>query len=64
MEGREVVVKFTTADSSQTLRGTLDNADDARFTVQTDSGPHELSYDDVINAKTVFRWEKTPKPGH
>lgn len=62
--GREVVVKFTTAGSSETYRGTLDDADDARFTVQTDSGPQEVSYDDVISAKTVFRWEKTPKPGH
>jgi ribosome maturation factor RimP len=62
--GREVVVKTTAGDSKQTYQGTLDEADDQRFTVQTDSGPHELSYDDVISAKTVFRWEKAPKPGH
>jgi ribosome maturation factor RimP len=62
--GREVVVKASTAGSSQTYRGTLDEADDASFTVQTESGPREVSYDDVISAKTVFRWEKTPKPGH
>jgi ribosome maturation factor RimP len=62
--GREVVVKTTAGDSKQTYQGTLDEADDQRFTVQTDSGPQEVSYDDVISAKTVFRWEKAPKPGH
>ena len=62
--GREVVVKTTAGDSKQTYQGTLDEADDQRFTLQTDSGPQEVSYDDVISAKTVFRWEKAPKPGH
>ena len=62
--GREVVVKTTAGESKQTYQGTLDEADDLRFTVQTDSGPQEVSYDDVISAKTVFRWEKAPKPGH
>lgn len=62
--GREVVVKTTAGDAKQTYRGTLDEADDLSFTVLTESGPREVSYDDVMSAKTVFRWEKTPKPGH
>lgn len=62
--GREVVVKTTAGDTNATYRGTLDEADDLRFTVQTESGPQEVSYDNVISAKTVFVWEKAPKPGH
>ncbi|HET9259117.1 MAG TPA: ribosome maturation factor RimP [Acidimicrobiia bacterium] len=62
--GREVVVKTTAGDAKQTYRGTLNEADDLSFTVLTESGPREVSYDDVMSAKTVFRWEKTPKPGH
>jgi ribosome maturation factor RimP len=61
--GREVVVK-TSGDTTNTYRGTLKTADEATFTVEADEGSATVSYDDVLSAKTVFRWEKAPKPGH
>jgi len=62
--GREVVVKTAAAEERATLRGTITDADDSRFTVASENGPITVSYDDVVSAKTVFRWEKAPKPGH
>ncbi|MFZ0012630.1 MAG: ribosome maturation factor RimP [Acidimicrobiia bacterium] len=61
--GREVVVK-TAGDTKTTYRGTLKTADEATFTVEAEQGPATVAYDDVASAKTVFRWEKAPKPGH
>ena len=62
--GREVVVKAAGAEHNATHRGVLTDADDRGFIVETEQGPVEISYEDVISAKTVFRWEKAPKPGH
>jgi ribosome maturation factor RimP len=61
--GREVVVKAAGSDDKTTYRGTLTDADDNRFTVVADQGPVTVAYEDVVSAKTVFRWEKSPKPG-
>ncbi|HUG09271.1 MAG TPA: ribosome maturation factor RimP [Acidimicrobiia bacterium] len=61
--GREVVIKTARADQKSTYRGTLTDADDSRLTVVSEQGPVTVPYDDVISAKTVFRWEKAPKPG-
>jgi ribosome maturation factor RimP len=61
--GREVVVKIAEGAGKATYRGTLTDADEARFTVKADQGPVTVPYDDVVSAKTVFRWEKAPKPG-
>jgi ribosome maturation factor RimP len=62
--GREVVVKATGDASNSTHRGVLTSADERDFTVESENGPVKVPYDDVISAKTVFRWEKAPKPGH
>ncbi|HEX6286954.1 MAG TPA: ribosome maturation factor RimP [Acidimicrobiia bacterium] len=62
--GREVVVKTTVDDHKATYRGTLTTAGENTFTVDSEQGVTEVPYDDVISAKTVFRWEKAPKPGH
>jgi len=62
--GREVVIKTERADLKATYRGTLADADDSSITVDAEQGPVTVSYEDVISAKTVFRWEKAPKPGH
>jgi hypothetical protein len=32
--------------------------------VGADTGPVTVAYEEVVSAKTVFRWEKAPKPGH
>lgn len=62
--GREVVVKTSIADTKTTYRGTLTEVGDDTFTVDSDQGVNEVPYDDVISARTIFRWEKAPKPGH
>lgn len=61
--GREVVVKTARAEQKATVRGTLTDADESRFVVEGEQGPVTVAYDDVVSARTVFRWEKTPKPG-
>jgi ribosome maturation factor RimP len=62
--GREVVVKIVDGDTKTTIRGTLADAGDDSFTIEADSGSTVVNYEDVLTAKTVFRWEKAPKPGH
>lgn len=57
--GREVVVK--TADG--TVRGVLTKVGEATFEVNTQDGPATLPYKGVVSARTVFRWERAPKPG-
>lgn len=62
--GREVAIKVAADEANATHRGALVDAGDSGFTVDTEQGPVAISYEDVISAKTVFRWEKAPKPGH
>jgi len=61
--GREVVVKAVSTEDKSTYRGVLADSNDSGFTVDSEDGPVQISYEDVISAKTVFRWEKAPKPG-
>lgn len=62
--GREVVIKSTGAENKATHRGLLVDSDESGLTLDTEEGPVSIQYEDVISAKTVFRWEKAPKPGH
>jgi ribosome maturation factor RimP len=62
--GREVVVKMESEGQKSTVRGILAGVGDSTFEVDTETGPTEVAYADVTTAKTVFRWEKAPKPGH
>lgn len=62
--GREVVVKVKEGDSTNSLAGQLTSADDQMFNVEEAQGPRVVRYQDVISARTVFRWKKPPKPGH
>ncbi|HEY7564243.1 MAG TPA: hypothetical protein VIA81_04895 [Acidimicrobiia bacterium] len=57
--GREVTVKTATG----TIRGELAAAGTSGFEVNTAEGPREIAFADVISARTVFRWEKAPRPG-
>ncbi len=58
--GREVVVKTATS----TVRGLLTAAGEDGFTLQPDNSDGvELAYESVASARTVFRWERAPKPG-
>lgn len=62
--GREVVVKARRPDGRVfSGRGVIAAADDTGVTVDVDGAPHRYPYEDVISARTVFRWEPTPKPG-
>jgi len=62
--GREVVVKVADGDKKATLRGVLSDAGESSFTVESGDERSVVNYEDVLAAKTVFRWEKAPKPGH
>lgn len=62
--GREVVVKIANGDSKTTIRGTLAEAGEDSFTIEAEGGETVVDYADVLTAKTVFRWEQAPKPGH
>ncbi len=62
--GREVVVKLQRKGQKETLRGILAEAGDDSFVVESDGERIVVEYPEVVTAKTVFRWEKAPKPGH
>jgi hypothetical protein len=62
--GREVVVKVAAGDTKATLRGVLTDVGEHSFTVESGDERSVVDYEDVLTAKTVFRWEKAPKPGH
>lgn len=62
--GREVAAKVTRDGVTETLRGTIERADEEGFTVRGDQGETPVAYEDVVSARTVFRLEKAPKPGH
>ena len=61
--GREVTVKVRRDDETRTVKGTITDADSDGFRLRTESGDEAFGYDSVVSAKTVFRWEKSPKPG-
>jgi ribosome maturation factor RimP len=62
--GREVAVKVDEGGSSRSIRGNLSGADEHNFTVDTETGVVVVPYTDVLSARTIFRLEKAPKPGH
>ena len=62
--GREVKVKTAVPVSGATVHeGLLDGVDEDGIVVQLNGGPRRISFDDVASARTVFTWEKPPKPG-
>lgn len=63
-KGREVVTKVKHGEAKQTLRGNIVEAGETSFTIEGEKGRTVVDYEDVISARTVFRWEKAPKPGH
>lgn len=62
--GREVAVKWDRDGQTETLRGILTSADDSQFIVSHEAGEATVAYPQVVSARTVFRLEKAPKPGH
>jgi ribosome maturation factor RimP len=62
--GREVDVKTVEPiDGAQRHRGVLERIDDSVLGVVVDGAERSIPIDSVTQAKTVFRWEKSPKPG-
>lgn len=62
--GREVVLKGRNSEGKvETHRGVLVAADDESTTVEVDGAEYRYPYEEVISARTVFRWEPSPKPG-
>ncbi len=61
--GREVKVKVRQDDQTRTLGGTIESADDHGFSLVSDGSTIRFEYETVVTAKTIFRWEKSPKPG-
>jgi hypothetical protein len=39
-------------------------ADETGFTIEGEQGETVVTYGEVVSARTVFRLEKAPKPGH
>ncbi|MDH3462961.1 MAG: hypothetical protein OEM32_04970 [Acidimicrobiia bacterium] len=62
--GREIMAKVRRGDAGHTVRGVITEANADTFTVNGDTATEVIDYEAVIKAKTVFRWEKSPKPGH
>ncbi len=62
--GREIRLKVAGADRNETLNAVIVRADDSTFTVEVDDESRTFEYGDVLKARTTFRWEKAPKPGH
>ena len=62
--GREVDLKTVEPiDGAQRHRGVLERIDDAVLRLVVDGAERSIPMDSVTQAKTVFRWEKSPKPG-
>lgn len=61
--GSAISVKTAAADRGLRRRGVLVDAGDDGIDVEFDSGPEHLAYRDVAQARTVFDWAPTPKPG-
>jgi ribosome maturation factor RimP len=62
--GREVHVKARVSGETVVVRGHLADADETSCEVEgEDRAAHRFDYSDIVKARTVFRWERSPKPG-
>lgn len=62
--GREVVVKTRgPIEGAQSHRGILSEVAEGSVAVLVDGHDRRIPFDDVTQARTVFRWEKPGKPG-
>jgi ribosome maturation factor RimP len=62
--GREVKVKAEFDGARATHNGVLVDASDTEATIETGTGTINVPYGHIVSARTVFRWDKAPKPGH
>jgi len=62
--GREIDVKTTDpVDGAQRHRGVLERIEGATVHLAVDGAERSIPLGSIAQAKTVFRWEKAPKPG-
>lgn len=62
--GREITLKTDAPiDGAQNHRGTLSEVTDDGIVVEVDGKDRTIPFASVTQARTVFRWEKAPKPG-
>lgn len=61
--GREVHMKIRADQGSRVLKGTLVDVSDDAVTVDVSGDAERIGLADVLSARTVFRWERAPKPG-
>lgn len=62
--GREVQIKTTEPiDDATSHRGVLSGVGEESFVVSVDGVDRTVPFDAVAKARTVYRWEKAPKPG-
>lgn len=63
--GREVVVKTgRPLEGDHSHRGVLDAVDEAGVSLRVGETTRTIPFDDMTGARTVFRLERKPKPGH
>jgi ribosome maturation factor RimP len=62
--GRDVKVKSKIpVGGGHSHRGILTGVDEDGFVVDVDGDERHIAYRDVVSARTVFVWERAPKPG-
>ena len=62
--GREVDLTTSSQIEGATHhRGTLTAATENGVTIEIEGVSREIPHEEITKAKTVFRWEKAPKPG-
>ncbi len=62
--GREVMIKTKAPVAGATShRGVLRTVGGDAVEVAIGDEQRHIAFDDVVQARTVFRWEKAPKPG-
>ncbi len=62
--GRELDVRTVEEiDGAQRHRGILEEIDDRALLLGVDGGTRVIPIRSITQARTVFRWEKAPKPG-
>jgi ribosome maturation factor RimP len=63
--GETVSVKYRTDEGSQRVRGTLVAAGDDldHIDLDIDGVTHRIAFADITDARTVFEWGPSPRPG-
>ena len=63
--GREVAITTREPlDGSRRHSGVLEDVTAEALTLRLTEGTRQIPFGQVAEARTVFRWEKAPKPGH